>query len=391
MSVEAVDKGLLAELRTQIAPEATDAELAWLANVARHLELDPIAKHVVLIGRWDGRLNREVRRPQITVDGRRFIAHRTGRLKGISEIQWCGPRRYSEKEEKLPLDWTELWDEQDPPYAARCFVYVEGWIVPANGTVRWEEFAQRGKGGRLMPTWEQMPSHMLGKVAETLALRRGFPEVADAISMASAGEADESDLVTEAEAGEMLAREVTDLRELTGHPTGSPEAELAILRARWAGLSDEQKDGVRARAHAQGFPAKMGAFSAAERTMFGAMLDDAEQQPFPPGGVGPPSSSHPPGEGSASPRKARQAPSAGRESRGPSSSGPGPASAERSGEVGVMPGPEEPSEEEKEKGRRAIREAHEQLRRLEAEGEEQPPAGAYDNDPASSGHEEGGG
>jgi hypothetical protein len=164
---------LLDTLREQIAPEANDEELAWLAAVGQRLDLDPIAGQLVLIGRWDSRIGRKVHRPQITVDGRLLLAQRTGEYNGADGPEWTGPRN-----ERGEHDWVEVWDGDTPPHAARCIVYRKGRDHPANGTVRWQEFAQwTGTPPRLMPTWASMPSHMLGKVALSLGLRRAFPDV----------------------------------------------------------------------------------------------------------------------------------------------------------------------------------------------------------------------
>lgn len=185
-------------LRTQLAPNATDEELAYFAQVARHLELDPWAGHIVLIGRYDKEAGGKVHRPQLTVAGRRFIAQRTGRLEGVDGPYWCGPDR----NDSGGHDWLEIWDDDDRyPYGARCLVHVAGWTVPANGTVRWQEFAQYVDAGRtrLMPTWAAMPAHMLGKTAESLALRRGFAEVAAAVHLLE-GDDDDTTLIAEAAA-----------------------------------------------------------------------------------------------------------------------------------------------------------------------------------------------
>ena len=159
-------------LREQLAPEANDDELQWLAAVGQRLGLDPIAGHVVLIGRWDKRAQRKVHRPQITADGRLVLAERTGALDGFVGPEWTGPRNPDGGH-----TWVDVWDADEPPHAARVLVYRKGRAHPANGTVRWAEFAQRDGEGNLLATWRQMPSHMLGKVALSLGLRRGFGDV----------------------------------------------------------------------------------------------------------------------------------------------------------------------------------------------------------------------
>jgi hypothetical protein len=139
--------------------------------VSSHLQLDPFRGQIVLIGRYDKRMRRIVHRPQVTVDGRRAIASRHG-LVGIEGPQWCAARKHEDD----ALDWLDVWDRDGYPYAARVFAYRAGWDKPTNGTVRWAEFAQRDGNGELIPQWRAMPAHMLGKVAESLALRRAFPE-----------------------------------------------------------------------------------------------------------------------------------------------------------------------------------------------------------------------
>jgi RecT family len=190
------DGGRLDLIRDQLAPGSSDDELAWFGAVADRLELDPFAGHIVLIGRYDGKAKRDVYRPQITVAGRRTIASRTGELVGIEGPVWCGPRNDAGE-----LVWRDVWDDDGYPYAARALVYRRGWERPANGTAKWSEFAQYGKADndgekRPLQTWRQMPSHMLGKVAESMALRRAFPEIA----AATAGLAGDDDVVVMAEA-----------------------------------------------------------------------------------------------------------------------------------------------------------------------------------------------
>jgi hypothetical protein len=134
--------------------------------------LSPFADQIVLIGRWDSRAKRKVHRHQITVAGRRALAARTGELVGIEGPEWSGPR-----DAQGALNWLEVWDGDGYPYCARVFVYRAGWVKPSNGTAKWSEFVQTNRDGDLIGLWPTMPAHMLGKVAESLALRRAFPDV----------------------------------------------------------------------------------------------------------------------------------------------------------------------------------------------------------------------
>ena len=216
----------LCAVRDLIAPKAEAPELALFAQVCQHLDLDPFAGQIVLIGRWDSQAGKVVHRHQVTVSGRRAIAGRTGRLRGIEGPMWCGPRVHAVDcrcagtawvhldtgelarcPEGGELVWREVWDDDDEfPYCARALVHVAGWAKPANGTAKWTEFAQTSKEGKLTPIWAAMPSHMIGKVAESLALRRAFPEVEVAVAGGWPGdamaEADDAAVLGEASADE---------------------------------------------------------------------------------------------------------------------------------------------------------------------------------------------
>lgn len=180
MTVEPYGADRLDIFRAHFAPDATNAELELFAKVCERLDLDPFAEQIVLIGRWDSRVNRVVHRHQVTVAGRRAIAARTGRLVRVDGPVWCAPRN---PPKVGPLVWDDVWtgENNDPPYAARVLIYTpeSGDQPAANGTAKWSEFAQytTTKRDQLSPLWRRMPSHMLGKVAESMALRRAFPEV----------------------------------------------------------------------------------------------------------------------------------------------------------------------------------------------------------------------
>src|SRR5215471_7375597 len=177
-------------LREQLAPEANDAELAYLDQVAQRFDLDPVAGQIVLRPQFDRRVGRKVHRPFITHEGRLVLAERTGEFRGIDGPYWTGLRL-----EDGTHRWVDVWDGTDPPHAARAFVAREGRL-PSNGTVRWAEFAQRDRNGDLMPTWRAMPSHMLGKVAISLGLRRAFPGIIPADLEVDAADLDIDDADT---------------------------------------------------------------------------------------------------------------------------------------------------------------------------------------------------
>jgi hypothetical protein len=209
-------------LKDQIAPRATDGELLLFARVSQDLDLSWHKRQIYLLPYWDNTVGRYVHRHQVSIEGRRTIAYRTGRCIGNPGPEWAGERAHSpdgpckgtgeingKRCHKCEFDWLEAWDDEGPPYVARSLVYVRDFVVPVKGIAPFREFCQTyRKDGRqiIMPKWEEMGAHMLGKCAESLALRRAFPEVDAAVGYAGGitGDAlldpDDREILNEAEA-----------------------------------------------------------------------------------------------------------------------------------------------------------------------------------------------
>lgn len=241
-------------LRDQLAPEASDQELALFAEVCTRLDLSPFADQIVLIGRYSRAAGRKVHRHQITVAGRRALAERTGELVAIEGPQWCGPRdQYGQ------LTWLDVWPfdgYENPPYAARVLVGRRGWESRANGTAKWSEFRQTANDGQLLEMWRRMPAHMLGKVAESMALRRAFPNVitSDAVGTWAGG----GDELVEA-----TARHAIQGDTLEAEGWGVDQAPAATQHARPAPSTAPRSSSDQGQAHAA-----IGARPAEEQAQF---------------------------------------------------------------------------------------------------------------------------
>lgn len=155
-------------LRSHVAPNFTDAELAYGLNVAKAIGLDPFAKQVYFTKRrqrqGDGWIERITVEP--TIDGFRVKASRTGEMDGCEDPLWCGADGV----------WRDVWLEKEPPKAAKVTVYRRNHRKHYSAVARFDEYAQRNRDNGLTQMWQKMPGAMLAKCAEALALRRAFPE-----------------------------------------------------------------------------------------------------------------------------------------------------------------------------------------------------------------------
>jgi hypothetical protein len=82
-----------------------------------------------------------------------------------SETLWCGPDG----------QWQDVWLAQEPPAAAKVIVYRRNCSRGFSGIALFREYKQTGKDGGLSGMWAKMPANQLAKCAESLALRKAFP------------------------------------------------------------------------------------------------------------------------------------------------------------------------------------------------------------------------
>ena len=146
-------KDQISTLKATVAAGCTDSELALFVAACKRTKLDPFTKQIYAMKMGGMKLS-----IQVSIDGFRIIAERSGEYEGQEGPFWCGPDGI----------WKDVWLDQKPPTAAKVLVFRKG-LRPMTGIAR---FAAYSTGQNL---WSKMPDLMLAKCAEALALRKAFP------------------------------------------------------------------------------------------------------------------------------------------------------------------------------------------------------------------------
>lgn len=190
-------------LKRMILKDASEDELKLFVQICNKTRLDPFARQIYAIRRGN-QMN-----AQVSIDGQRLVAERTGKYAGQLGPYWTGDGK----------EWVDVWLEKAPPKAAKVGVLRSDFKEPIWAVARFDAYAQDSA------MWRKMGDLMLAKCAESLGLRKAFPnELSGLYTDVEMAQADNAS--PRATAG------AEDLAPAFEEPTPISDAQQAMLKAK---------------------------------------------------------------------------------------------------------------------------------------------------------------
>lgn len=150
-------------MRHTVAKDVPPAEFSVFLEVCKHRQLNPFNREIYAIMRGSG--SNRVMTIQVSIDGFRLLAERSGKYRGQRGPFFCG-------EDGV---WKEEWISNKPPVLAKVGIVRSDFDGPIWAIARYGSYVQYKDGGVPTAMWAKMPDILLAKCAEALAIRKTFP------------------------------------------------------------------------------------------------------------------------------------------------------------------------------------------------------------------------